>query len=282
MPAVFPHALSPFVDLLRCPTCSAALHPVPGAVLCPVGHTFNIARQGYVSLLTGTRATSADDAAMAQARNRFLASGKYAPIRRTLAHLAAAALPEHGKIVDIGCGTGYYLAGVLDQLPGARGLGLDASVRALRSAARAHKRAAAASWDVFRPFPLVDQAADVVLNVFAPRNPSEFHRVLHRSGRLIVVRPTHQHMVELRSNVPGMVTIDPHKERRLHQSLNPLFEAVETQHIEYTSSLTTQEAVDLVGMTPSARHLDDEDLLHPGVLPDRVTVSVLVTAYRPR
>ncbi|GGX31327.1 hypothetical protein GCM10010341_60970 [Streptomyces noursei] len=95
-----------------------------------------------------------------------------------------------GTVVDVGCGTGYYLAGVLDQLPDPRGLGLDASVRALRSAARAHRRAAAASWDVFRPFPLVDQAADVVLDVFAPRNPSEFHRVLRPSGRLIVVRPT--------------------------------------------------------------------------------------------
>ncbi|MFC9178221.1 MULTISPECIES: putative RNA methyltransferase [Streptomyces] len=282
MPAVFPPALAHLVDLLRCPTCSADLHPAPGAVLCPVGHTFNIARQGYVSLLTGARATSGDDAAMAQARSRFLASGKYAAIGRTLAHLTAAALPEHGKVLDAGCGTGYYLAGVLDQLPEARGLGLDASVRALRSAARAHERAAAASWDVFRPFPLVNQAADVMLNVFAPRNPAEFHRVLRRSGRLIVVRPTHQHMAELRSNVPAMLTIDPHKERRLHQALNPLFEATETQHIEYTSSLTTQEAVDLVGMTPSARHLHDDDLLQSGVLPHRVTVSVLVTAYRPR
>ncbi len=282
MPAEIPPALFPLVDLLRCPTCRAALRPAPGAVLCPVGHTFNIARQGYISLLTGTRATSADDAAMAHARSRFLASGKYAPIRRTLALLTAATLPDHGKIVDIGCGTGYYLAGVLEQLPGARGLGLDASVRALRSAARAHERAAAASWDVFRTFPLMDQAADVMLNVFAPRNPSEFHRVLRRSGRLIVVRPTHQHMTELRSSVPAMVTIDPHKERRLHQALNPLFEAAETHHIEYSTSLTTREAVDLVGMTPSARHLDGEDLLHPGVLPDWVTVSVLFTAYRPR
>ncbi|RST23688.1 methyltransferase domain-containing protein [Streptomyces sp. WAC04770] len=282
MPAVFPPALTHLLDVLRCPTCSAGLRPVPGALSCPVGHTFNMARQGYASLLTGARATSGDDAAMAQARSRFLASGKYAPIRRTLAHLASAALPEHGTVLDAGCGTGYYLAGVLDQLPGASGLGLDASVRALRSAARAHERAAAASWDVFRPFPLVDQAADVVLNVFAPRNPAEFHRVLRRSGRLIVVRPTQRHMAELRSNVPAMVTIDPYKEQRLHQVLNPHFEAVDAQEIEYSASLATQEAVDLVGMTPSARHLQGEDLLQRGVLPLRVTVSVLVTAYRPR
>ncbi|MEW9531386.1 hypothetical protein [Microbispora sp. NPDC049125] len=36
---------------------------------------------------------------------------------------------KQGTVLDIGCGTGYYLAGVLDQLPGARSLGLDTSMR---------------------------------------------------------------------------------------------------------------------------------------------------------
>jgi 23S rRNA (guanine745-N1)-methyltransferase len=184
--------------------------------------------------------------------------------------------------VDIGCGTGYYLAGVLDRLPGARGLGLDTSVRALRSAARSHPRAAAASWDVFRPFPLGDSTVDVLLNVFAPRNPSEFHRVLRPTGRLIVVRPTERHLAELRGRIPAMVTIDPDKERRLRQALDPCFEATGTRHVAYTAPLTRQDAIDLVGMTPSARHLTHADLTDQGPLPARVTVSVLATSYRPR
>ncbi|MGW1475442.1 putative RNA methyltransferase, partial [Streptomyces olivaceus] len=169
MPAVLPPALAPLLDTLRCPVCGAALRPAQGALRCPTGHTFNIARQGYVSLLTGARALSGDDTAMVQARTRFLATGTYAPVSQVLTHLAAEAVSTRGTVLDAGCGTGYYLAGVLDRLPTARGLGLDASVQALRSAARSHERAAAASWDVFRPFPLADQAVDVVLNVFAPR-----------------------------------------------------------------------------------------------------------------
>ncbi|MET9198322.1 putative RNA methyltransferase [Streptomyces olivaceus] len=282
MPAVLPPALAPLLDTLRCPVCGAGLRPVQGALRCPTDHTFNIARQGYVSLLTGTRALSGDDTAMVQARTRFLATGTYAPVSRVLTHLAAEAMPTRGTVLDAGCGTGYYLAGVLDRLPTARGLGLDASVRALRSAVRSHERAAAASWDVFRPFPLADQAVDVVLNVFAPRNPPEFHRVLRGSGRLIVVRPTQQHLAELRAHVPGMVTIDPDKERRLRRALGPFFEAAGTRHLEYPAELTRQEAVDLVGMTPSARHLGQEDLACRGALPDRITVSVLATSYRPR
>ncbi|MGW3522732.1 putative RNA methyltransferase [Streptomyces olivaceus] len=282
MPAVLPPALAPLLDTLRCPVCGAALRPAQGALRCPTGHTFNIARQGYVSLLTGARALSGDDTAMVQARTRFLATGTYAPVSQVLTHLAAEAVSTRGTVLDAGCGTGYYLAGVLDRLPTARGLGLDASVRALRSAARSHERAAAASWDVFRPLPLADQAVDVVLNVFAPRNPPEFHRVLRGSGRLIVVRPTQQHLAELRAHVPGMVTIDPDKERRLHRALGPFFEATGTRRLEYTARLTSQEAADLVGMTPSARHLGQEDLAGRGALPDRITVSVLATSYRPR
>ncbi|MFD7923315.1 putative RNA methyltransferase [Streptomyces sp. NPDC059740] len=282
MPALLPAALEPFLDLLRCPTCRAHLHPGHGALRCPAGHTFDIARHGYVSLLTGARATSGDDAAMARARDRFLLTGSYAPIRRAVAHLAAEAVPDRGTVVDVGCGTGYYLAGVLDQVPGARGLGLDTSARALRSSARAHRRAAAASWDVFRPFPLADRVADVVLDVFAPRNPAEFHRVLRPTGRLVVVRPAGRHLAELRGRVPAMVAIDPAKEQRLHRALDPFFEAAPTQRVEYTVSLDRQEVLDMVGMTPSARHLSRADLDGDSRLPGQVTVSVLATAYRPR
>ncbi|NEC35043.1 methyltransferase domain-containing protein [Streptomyces rubrogriseus] len=279
----FPPALELSLDLLRCPTCrTRRLSPGPGALHCPVGHTFDLARHGYASLLTGTRATSGDDADMVRSRDRFLSTGAYAPIRQAGARLATGTVSERATVVDVGCGTGYYLAGVLDQLPGARGLGLDTSVRALRSAARAHDRAAAVAWDVFRPFPLADGTVDVVLDVFAPRNPAEFHRVLRPTGRLIVVRPTGRHLAELRGQVPRMVVIDPAKEQRLHRALDPFFEPMVTHRVEYSVSLNRLDVLDLVAMTPSARHVSRADLDDEGLLPDRVTVSVLATAYRPR
>ncbi|MER5995962.1 putative RNA methyltransferase [Streptomyces viridosporus] len=283
MPVSLPPALERSLDLLRCPTCRMRhLHPDRGTLRCPAGHTFDIARHGYAGLLTGTRATSGDDAAMVQARNRFLSTGTYAPLRTTVAHLATDSVPEQATILDVGCGTGYYLAGVLDQLPGARGLGLDTSVRALRSAARAHERAAAVTWDVFRPLPLAGGVADVVLDVFAPRNPAEFHRVLSPTGRLIVVRPTGRHLAELRGRLPASVTIDPAKEQRLHRALDPFFEAAVTEQVEYSATLTGLAALDLVAMTPSARHASRADLSDGGLLSGQVTVSVLVTVYRPR
>jgi 23S rRNA (guanine745-N1)-methyltransferase len=284
VPASDPPALDLVLPMLRCPVCGAALSRVAAALRCPERHTFDIARQGYVSLLSGTKPTSGDGASMARARDRFLGAGGYAPIRATIADLATRPARPPATVLEVGCGTGYYLAGVLDALPDARGLGLDSSAYALRAAAKVHPRAAAATWDVFRPFPLASASADLVLDVFAPRNPAEFHRVLHLEGRLIVVRPDDGHLAQLRRQVEGMVGVDPIKEERLHRALDPYFELVDTERIDYTTPLGRDEALDLLAMTPSAHHLSAEDLAEvaAGTLPAEVTVAVLASAYRPR
>lgn len=282
MPVSLTPALESFLDVLRCPMCCASLIPHGGALRCPSGHTFDLSRYGYVSLLTGTRATSGDAAAMVRARDRFLATGKYGPIRDAVAQVASSAVSGQSTVVDVGCGTGYYLAGVLEQLPESRGLGLDTSAHALRSTARVHERGAAATWDVFRPFPIADGAVDVLLDVFAPRNPIEFHRVLRPDGRLVVVRPTGWHLAELHCRVPGMVAVDPAKEGRLHKGLAPFFEVVGTESVEYVTTLSHPEVIDVLGMSPSARHLNATAPGDPGLRIDEVTVSVLATAYRPR
>lgn len=284
MPESGPSALDLVLPMLRCPVCGEGLGREGSALRCPKRHSFDIARYGYVSLLSGTKATSGDDAPMARARHRFLEGGGFGPVRAVIADLAARPARLPATVLEVGCGTGYYLAGVLDGLPAARGLGLDSSARALRIAAKAHPRAAAAAWDAFRPFPLASASADLVLDVFAPRNPAEFRRVLRPQGRLIVARPDDGHLAELRAQIGEMVGIDPIKEERLHRALDPHFELVETERIEYTAPLAREQVLDLVAMTPTARHLSDDDLarLAAGALPEEVTVSVLASSYRPR
>jgi 23S rRNA (guanine745-N1)-methyltransferase len=284
MPESDPPALDLVLPILRCPVCAKGLARDDSALRCPNGHSFDIARQGYVSLLTGTKPTSGDDAPMVQARHRFLEGGAFAPIRGALVDLAARPAPPPATLLEVGCGTGYYLAGVLEALPDARGLGLDSSARALRIAARVNPRAAAATWDVFRPFPLATASVDLVLDAFAPRNPAEFRRVLQSDGRLIVARPDDGHLAELRRGIEEMVGIDPIKEERLHRALDPHFELPDTERIDYTAPLSRQDTLDLLAMTPSARHLSADDFtrLAAGPLPEEVTVSVLASVYRPR
>ena len=136
------------LDLLICPHCGAGLTRTGGSVACANAHSFDVARSGYLSLLPGdARLGSADTAEMVAAREAFLAAGHFDRLAEALGAEAervagdAGGLPA-GCVVDLGAGTGWYLARVLDRLPGRTGLALDLSKHALRRAARAHPRSA--------------------------------------------------------------------------------------------------------------------------------------------
>src|SRR3954465_6496634 len=190
--------LAQIVRQLRCPVCAAPFEATGSALVCASGHSFDLARQGYVNLLTGRPPARADTAAMVRARADFLAAGHFDPIA---AALAGAAPGSASFVVDVGAGTGFYLGAVLDRLDRGYGLALDVSGPAVRRAARAHPRAAAAVGGPWRGgagragggawggLPVRDGCADVVVNVFAPRNGAEFHRVLRPDGVLLVVTP---------------------------------------------------------------------------------------------
>ncbi|MFF7735440.1 putative RNA methyltransferase [Streptomyces sp. NPDC007984] len=273
------------LSVLTCPLCPGALRRADGALRCARRHTFDIARHGYVSLLTGhRRAPSADSPDMVRGRAAFLGAGHYEPLARTLAGLAGELAPPDATVLDAGAGTGHYLAAVLDALPEALGLGLDSSVPALRAAARAHARAEAAGWDVWRPWPVRTGCADLVLNVFAPRNGPEFHRVLGPDGALLVVTPTARHLRELRV-LTGLPDVDPLKEDRLRRTLGARFRRERAEPLEYSMSLTAGEVTALMTMSPAARHIDAAELrdrVARMATPVRVTASFVTSVYRPR
>ena len=106
-------------SLFRRPLCAAALTREEKRYTCPTGHSFDRAAAGYVHLLPANKMHSkdpGDDKGMATARNRFLSRDYYAPLRDTLAELACAYAPEHVRILDAGCGEGYYSAAVFQAL----------------------------------------------------------------------------------------------------------------------------------------------------------------------
>ncbi|PNG16344.1 putative RNA methyltransferase [Streptomyces cahuitamycinicus] len=272
------------LSVLTCPQCPAGLEPVRGALRCANRHTFDIARHGYVGLLTGhRRAPSADSPDIVRSRASFLGAGHYDPLARTLARLAGELAAPDATVLDVGAGTGHYLAAVLDALPGALGLGLDSSVPALRAAARAHARAEAACWDVWQPWPVRTGCAGLVLNVFAPRNGPEFARVLGPDGVLVVVTPTARHLRELRDPV-GLLAVDPRKEERLRRALGAHFRPDRTEPLEYAMWLTAEDISRLVSMSPTARHLTAAQLrgrTERLSAPVPVTASFAVSVHRP-
>jgi len=271
--------LPELVAMLRCPHCGNALRLADRTALCASGHAFDLARQGYLNLLA-TTGIAGDSAEMVAARAEFLAAGNYAPIRDALVRAAG---DTDGLVVEVGAGTAYYLAGVVDGAPGRTGLALDVSRYAARRAAKADPRIGSVVCDAWRELPLLDGRAGVVLNVFAPRNAAEMARVLAPGGTLLVVTPNSRHLAEL-VDVLGLVRVDESKEQRLADTLAGRFTRVADESVEVAMRLDHKEVAALVGMGPSAWHTDLASLAERiGALPDpaEVSLSVTVSSWRP-
>ncbi|NQD86849.1 methyltransferase domain-containing protein [Paenarthrobacter sp. CM16] len=249
------------VAALRCPLCHRAVQLMERpqrTLVCPSGHLFDAAKQGYFNLLTGKGTVfEADTADMVAARHRFLEAGHYLPLTTAVAEEAARALPDHGAVVlDAGTGTGHYLQAVIEA-SGASAIGLDISKFALRRAARLNPQAVNLVWDIWRPLPVAENSVDVVMVVFAPRNPAEFGRVLRPGGKLIVVTPRPGHLAEIADRT-SMLGIEEGKEERLVDSMKGHFTLTRTYGLDVPMELTGRQMGDLAYMGPAGHHLGQQ------------------------
>lgn len=268
------------VGALRCPLCAAPFARDGRSLRCPSRHSFDLAKQGYVNLLhAGIPAGTADTAEMVAARVAFLDGGHYAGLRDRIAEVTASETGGEGLVVDAGAGTGYYLAGVLERLPGAAGLALDVSAVALRRAAKAHPRLGAAVWNLWEPWPVADGSAAVVLNVFAPRNGPEFRRVLRPGGSLLVVSPERGHLAELASVAP-VLEVDARKEERLDAALADHFELVSRETLRERVVWKPDDIRHAVRMGPTGHHPDRLTALTDVTEPAGVTIAFSLSRYR--
>ncbi|MET1022243.1 MAG: methyltransferase domain-containing protein [Arthrobacter sp.] len=282
---------------LLCPVCRNRLDFSDGArraLVCPAGHSFDAAKQGYFNFLVGRGTVfEADTADMVAARFEFLSAGHYGPLAEAVAELAAAALTGHAAhtpatVLDAGTGTGHYLRALLDRLARGeappRAIGLDISKFALRRAARLNPEAVNVVSDVWQPLPVADGAVDAVTVVFAPRNPAEFARVLRPGGRLVVVTPRPGHLAEV-AGAAGMLGIDPAKDERLAASLEEHFLPLSAKSLDVPLSLAPGDVARLALMGPAGHHLDPGALASLAAgLPPRTAVSARfrIGAFEPR
>ncbi|QDY91099.1 methyltransferase domain-containing protein [Arthrobacter sp. UKPF54-2] len=262
---------------LLCPVCRSPFAAGSGlrSLVCPAGHSFDAAKQGYFNFLTGKGTVfEADSADMVAARFDFLSAGHYRGLADAVADLAAPFLAGSGSaVLDAGTGTGHYLRALLDRVPAAAAVGLDISKFALRRAARLNPEAVNLVGDVWQPLPLADAAVDVVTVVFAPRNAAEFARVLRPGGRLIVVTPRPGHLAEVAGQT-GMLGIEPAKDERLTASLAGHFAARGGRELDLALSLSPSDVANLALMGPAGHHLDRGALAaRVAGLPPRTAVS---------
>ncbi|MCA0295988.1 MAG: methyltransferase domain-containing protein [Actinobacteria bacterium] len=263
-------AIEAALDLLACPRCGAGLARADGALRCASGHSYDLARQGYVNLLGGSEPGNADTAAMLAARARVHATGLFAPV----ADEVRSRLTGRPTVLEVGSGSGYYLAHALGD-DGRAGIALDVSRAAARLAARLDPRIAAVVADVWQPLPVRDACLDAVLCVFAPRNLREFARVLRPDGRLVVATPRPEHLAGLRDR-HGLLRVPVDKAEQLAVAASEFFEVQATTNLLWRRERDANEAADLIAMGPNAFHRLPTD-----VEPGPVTVAVTVQTFTP-
>ncbi len=182
---------------LRCPICGGSLSLCGKSVSCPKGHSFDMAREGYLNLLcsqkSGDRMGDSKDSS--RSRRDFLDNGYYRPLRDALTALFAG---KRGTVLDICCGEGYYTS-ALGENPALTVYGFDLSKEMVRLAA---KRGGATCFVAnLAAIPAADGSFDYATHLFAPFHEREFSRILKPDGRLYSVVPGKRHLWALKETL---------------------------------------------------------------------------------
>ncbi|MBQ7249555.1 MAG: methyltransferase domain-containing protein [Deltaproteobacteria bacterium] len=237
-------------SLFCCPVCGASLERESGRLLCPLGHSYDLAREGYVHLLPVNRRHSehpGDDREMVLARTRFLRGGWYAPLREALCALAVSPEQAAPVLLDAGCGEGYYTEALAEAAAarGGRTAGIDLSKAAVKKAARSCPSAEIAVASSYH-LPLADASVDCLVNCFSPLAAEEFRRVLRQGGRFLYVVPGPRHLWELKC-----LLYDAPYENEERVEVYPGFSLETVTPVEARFTLPTAEDVQaLFHMTP--------------------------------
>jgi 23S rRNA (guanine745-N1)-methyltransferase len=262
---------------LLCPICGEELNLTGKQYVCSRNHSFDVARQGYVNLLTVQQKHSlnpGDTREQVLSRREFLEAGFYAPIAEALI-AEAKALGISGQILDVGCGEGYYSSRLADALE-APLTGLDISKEAVRCAAAKYK---GKQWlcATAAHIPVEEGSVSLLTSLFALTLPQEFARVLKEDGFYFQVLAAEDHLLGLKGIIYDQLNF---KEKNTVPEL-PSFELVKSVPIRFSFTVEGQQIQNLFSMTPHVFRIGKEGaerLRKTEILTD--TASCVLNIYR--
>ncbi|WP_428311470.1 putative RNA methyltransferase [Hydrocarboniphaga sp.] len=231
---------------LVCPLCRLPLERPPKTWRCASGHSFDVAREGYVNLLPVQHKNSLDPGDSAEslaARRDFLGAGHYAPLRQAVLRLLAPLQPD--RLLDLGCGEGWYTS-AFPQVA-AEVVGLDIAKPAIQLAA---KRFKAITWLVGSgaSLPVADGALDAISCLFTQLHVAEMHRALRHGGHVLVVTPAPTHLWSLRAGLFDEVRA--HEPDKFLAGFEAQFEVLGREEVRAPLQLTQTTLKQLLAMTP--------------------------------
>lgn len=260
------------LQALRCPVCGGDMSRTGDDYACERRHRVNVNRKGCINFLSA-QVEGCYDAALFAARRRVFAAGCYDAVARAIERL----LPEgEHRLLDAGCGDGWYLNALMQEHADWQGAGVDISKDAILAAT---DQPCTALWCVgdLRKLPFRDEAFTAVLDVLTPANYGEFRRVLAPGGLLIKVYPGSGYLKEIRA-ARGM---EPYAEGQVDAYLREKTTVVGEKRVTVTHHVTPELWRDFVWMTPLNQDLTEDEKEALAAAPaDAVTVDLHVTACR--
>lgn len=266
---------------LICPVCRERLEWGEKSCRCSNNHSFDIARQNYVNLLTRSSENTGDNPMMSAARHEFLAKGCYSHLAEAVSGVLNRFCDgrEGFGFADAGCSDGYYTDIIYRSLEseGKSAFGADLSKYAVKLAGRSNRDIKFAVSSVFE-MPLADSCANAVVSIFAPIAAEENLRILKNDGILTVASPGKRHLFELKEAIYD----NPYQNDGIPAQIDG-FRIVDEISVSREIFLdTTADIKNLFLMTPYVYKTSKEDEAKLDRLESlAVTTDFLVTTYMP-
>lgn len=257
-------------SMLRCPVCKGHLQLKERSLACDNRHSFDIAKQGYVNLLTGGKPINEYSKVSFQERQQILEKGMYAHILGEICAFLEETFGTRGKgekpltLLDAGCGEGYYSREISRQLGEKLNLqiyGTDLSRDSLQLAAKSEPEHRV-KWFVadIGNLPVKNRKTDIILDIFTSANYQEFRRILSNDGYIIKVIPGEGHVRELREAAADQLFHKEYAERKGVQHFEDNFELLVNKTVARTFGVTPEEREIFINMTPLLFNVDKEKI----------------------
>lgn len=246
-------------DLLVCPICKEKLikNSIEKTYRCSNNHSFDVAKQGYVNLLTNNQKKSklpGDSKEMVQARTEFLSKGYYSTLSRRLNECIIKQFEAKNArfyhVLDIGCGNGYYTNELMKEIQDrnivAYCFGLDISKEAVKYASTSNK---SITWAVANSYylPFEEDSFDCIVSVFSPVKIEECTRIMKNDGVFVRVLPGINHLIQIRDIIYETVIINEENDpAEAYEGLK----LIDTSKVSFDITIEKEGILSLVKMTP--------------------------------
>ncbi len=259
----------------QCPACGAPLVAMEACLRCEKGHTYDVARKGYVHLHHKT-VSGFYDKTLFRARRAVFEAGFYLPVIQALAEVLIPLSPR--ALLDAGCGEGYYLSALSPMLPETFLAGLDLSKEAIQSAA-ARGGPMVYCVGTLNRLPFADHTFDAVLNILSPASYESFARVLRKDGLLIKIMPGSLYLNEIRERLGA---VKPYDDTLTPAYLARHMRVLRTERLTYARPVSPEEYACFIVMTPLTEGMDPREKEALALAPPKsITIDLHMAVCRP-